>query len=264
MLYAIVLRVRPVNAAGQGWVICHLSVVSVCPKLSDNQRSDPMEQPNLQISKKNATLRLQVEDKIREAISSGHFRPGEKLVERKLCESMGVGRTSVREALRQLEADGIITSVPHRGPTVSTISIDEARQLYELRALLEGYVGRQCAERATPEFTAKLSAAVDHFADVAMNTPTPQALLAAKGTYYELLLNESGNVFVKQTLMSMQMRINTLWTTSMSQPGRLPQSVAELRAIVDAIRSGNGDLAEERCRFHVEQAAHTAFKGLGP
>jgi len=97
-----------------------------------------MEQPNLQISKKNATLRLRVEDNIREAISSGSFRPGEKLVERKLCESMGVGRTSVREALRQLEADGIITSVPHRGPTVSTISIDEGRQLYELRALLEG------------------------------------------------------------------------------------------------------------------------------
>jgi len=138
LLYAIVLRVRPVNAAGQGWVICHLPVVSVCPKLSDNQRSDPMEQPNLQISKKNATLRLRVEDNIREAISSGSFRPGEKLVERKLCESMGVGRTSVREALRQLEADGIITSVPHRGPTVSTISIDEGRQLYELRALLEG------------------------------------------------------------------------------------------------------------------------------
>ena len=85
---------------------------------------------NLQISKQPATLRLIVEGRLRSAISAGDFKPGQRLIERELCELTGVGRTSIREALRQLEAEGLITNIPHRGPSVSTISAEEAQQLY--------------------------------------------------------------------------------------------------------------------------------------
>ena len=83
-------------------------------------------------------LRRLVEDKLRGAIASGRFQPGQRLVERELCELVGVGRTSIREALRQLEAEGLVHSIPNRGPVVSTISVAEARELYAVRALLEG------------------------------------------------------------------------------------------------------------------------------
>ncbi|MFX7764224.1 GntR family transcriptional regulator, partial [Acinetobacter baumannii] len=76
--------------------------------------------------------------------------------ERELCEQTGVGRTSIREALRQLEAEGLVTTIPHRGPVVSTITADEAAQLYDLRALLEGYAGRECARRRDPAIIARL------------------------------------------------------------------------------------------------------------
>ncbi len=97
---------------------------------------------DLNVTREAVTLRMRVEDKLRSAISNGVFKPGQRLIERELCELTGVGRTSIREAVRQLEAEGLITSIPHRGPVVTRISVEEAQQLYAVRALLEGAAGR--------------------------------------------------------------------------------------------------------------------------
>ena len=83
------------------------------------------------------TVRAMVAQKLRAAIMSGTLKPGQRLVERELCEMTGVSRPSIREALRLLEADGLVNTVPHRGPVVSTISLEEAKQLYAARAVLE-------------------------------------------------------------------------------------------------------------------------------
>src|ERR1700710_2092979 len=123
------------------------------PKMSDD----------LQVVRQAATLRRQVEDKLRGAIASGRFQPGQRLVERELCEQIGVGRTSVREALRQLEAEGLVTVYPHRGPVVSTLTPEEAQPLYSLRGLLEGYAGRMFAQRRTAADIDRLEAALDAF-----------------------------------------------------------------------------------------------------
>ena len=96
-----------------------------------------MSNSDLLITRQTTTLRTLVEEKLRTAILTGHFAPGQRLVERELSETLGVGRTSVREALRQLEAENLITNVPHKGPVVSTISLDEAQQLYAVRAMLD-------------------------------------------------------------------------------------------------------------------------------
>ena len=96
------------------------------------------------------TVRSMVAQKLRQAIMSGTFKPGQRLVERELCEMTGVSRPSIREALRLLEADGLVNTVPHRGPVVSTISLEEAKQLYAARAVLEGFAGRECARLHDP------------------------------------------------------------------------------------------------------------------
>src|SRR3954447_14533312 len=97
------------------------------------------------------TVRSRVGQKLREAIMAGVFKPGQRLVERELCEMTGVSRPSIREALRLLEAEGLVSIVAHRGPVVSTISVEEAEQLYAARALLEGFAGRECARKKDPE-----------------------------------------------------------------------------------------------------------------
>ena len=86
------------------------------------------------------TIQAQTANKLRDAIVDGLFAPGEKLSEADLCRQMGVSRTSLREALRQLEAERLVTIIPNRGPSVTQITWDEAAAIYETRELLESRV----------------------------------------------------------------------------------------------------------------------------
>lgn len=216
---------------------------------------------DLQIARQNASLRIQVEDKLRHAISSGRFKPGQRLVERELCELIGVGRTSIREALRQLEAEGLITSYPHRGPVVSTISYDEAAQLYSVRALLESFAGQEFAENGSDEDIAALLAAVDEFS-AAADSGSATRIIEAKTSFYDCLMTGSKNVFVKQMLTSLHNRVTLLRMTSMTQPGRLQHSVAEIKEIGAAIQERNGEKAAALCKRHIEIAAKVALDYL--
>ena len=91
----------------------------------------------LRVARDLPTLRDLTTEKLREAIMSQRFRPGEHLVERDLCEQTGVSRSSVREALRTLEAEGLIDRRGNRGLFVVSITPDEARQIYEVRGAIE-------------------------------------------------------------------------------------------------------------------------------
>lgn len=106
------------------------------------------------------TLRSQVENQLRQAIVGGLLKPGQKLVERELCERLGVSRPSLREALRRLEAEKLIVNVPHRGPEVASMTLAEARDLYAMRRLLEGFAAREFTRLATDEQVKALAKAV--------------------------------------------------------------------------------------------------------
>lgn len=216
---------------------------------------------DFKVTKRNATLRGLVEDNIREAILSGHFKPGQRLVERELCELLDVSRTSVREALRQLEAEGIIHMVPHKGPIVAVMSRSEARQLYALRALLEGYAGAEFAKSGPPELKAKLSESLEEFERLAKGEQSDN-LLGAKAGFYDLLIRGCNNVFVGQTLESMYNRIALLRLASMGQPGRLVHSLTELKRIVAAIQAGDAEAAREACHQHIENACAAALLSM--
>lgn len=216
---------------------------------------------DLRIPRQAATLRLLVEDRIRNAIATGHFKPGQRLIERELCEQIGVGRTSVREALRQLEAEGLVVTIPHRGPEVSSISYEEACQLYEVRELLEGFAGRGFAERGSDAEIAELREAVAGFRK-AVKSGDRAALVAAKTRFYSVLTEGARNVFVKQSLMTLHNRITLLRVTSMTQEGRLSESMAEIEAIYEAIKDRDGDRAEAACKQHIAKAAKVALAVL--
>lgn len=216
----------------------------------------------LQIERKASTLRTMVEDRLRAAICSGRFKPGQRLIERELCELIDVSRTSVREALRQLEAEGLVTSVPHRGPVVSTISVDEARQLYAVRALLEGFAGECFAKYGSDADMAALGAAVERLEDVIERGGERGELVEAKTAFYGVLMQGGGNIFVRQMLGMMHNRITLLRFTSMTQEGRLAQSQKEIRAIYDAIVARDSEAARRACVSHIEAATEVAIAVL--
>jgi DNA-binding GntR family transcriptional regulator len=81
-----------------------------------------------------APVRTQVERHLRQAILSGHFRPGDRLIARELCELFGVSRTALREALRSLEGHGLVVTIPQKGLVVATMTLQEAEEIYRVRA----------------------------------------------------------------------------------------------------------------------------------
>jgi|SRR5215207_2883268 DNA-binding GntR family transcriptional regulator len=207
------------------------------------------------------TVRAIVEQKIREAIMEGTFKPGQRLIERELCELIGVSRPSIREALRLLEADGLVTIIPNRGPVVSTINLEEAEQIYAARTLLEGYVARECARRKDPEQIRQLQSALADLKRAAAESDRLK-ILEAKTVFYAALMGGAGNVFIERMLRPLHQRITLLRATSMSQPGRIKKSLREISDIVRAIAAGDETAAEQSSVDHVKAAASAALDML--
>jgi DNA-binding GntR family transcriptional regulator len=217
---------------------------------------------DLQVVRQAATLRRQVEDKLRGAIASGRFQPGQRLVERELCELIGVGRTSIREALRQLEAEGLVLTIPHRGPVVSTITTSEAKELYAVRALLEGDAGRGFAQHHDGAQLLALQNSIALIKRAAEQTDQG-LMLEAKTAFYQILMDGCGNRFIKQFLMTIHNRVNLLRVKSMMEPGRSVHSLAEINEIYEAVAARDGDRAAVACSNHIRAAAAIALRMLG-
>ena len=209
------------------------------------------------ISRIAAPIREQVEAQLRQAILMGYFRPGDRLIERELCSLLGVSRTSLREALRQLEGDGLVVNIPYKGMVVATMTREEAEEIYQVRAMLEGLAGRLFAERATPEQRAALQGALSGV-EAAHRSGELQALVAAKDHFYEVLLGGCGNRTAGAVLQSLHDRIASLRALTLAQPGRAAASVGEMRRILVAVEHADPEEAFRACVEHVQQAAAIA------
>ncbi|MFM0047159.1 GntR family transcriptional regulator [Paraburkholderia sediminicola] len=207
------------------------------------------------------TLRNQVENSLREAIMTGRLRPGERLVERDLCERLGVSRTSVREALRRLEAEKLVTITPHKGPTVTAISADEVSDLYALRGLLEGFAARQFACVADERAIAAFGLAAKELKTQAASRDR-DGVLKAKSRLYGILLNNCGNALISEMLNGLYSRINLLRATSLMEPDRLSKSLKEIDVLYRALKVHDADAAEKAARTHVENAHLAALRIL--
>ncbi len=216
-----------------------------------------------QIGRVAAPLREQVVTLVRDAILGFRLQPGQRLVERELVEQLGVSRATVREVLRQLAAEGLVTVVPQRGAIVTALSADDAADLYEMRASLEALAVQRFVQRATPDQVVALREAVGEIERTA-DSPEPHDQLHAKDRFYEVLLTGSGSPPLQQTLAGLQARVRLLRATSLAVPGRPQEAAPELRAGVDAVEAGDADAAAAACARHIHNAARTALARLHP
>lgn len=208
-----------------------------------------------------ATLRSQVENYLRNAIEEGRFKPGDRLVERELCEQMKISRPSLREALRALEAEKLIVNVPHRGPVVASISVDEAKDLYAIRALMEGFAAHEFARLADDKAVQQLGAAIAGLRN-ATQSGDKRALLEEGAKFYDALLGGCGNKLVMEMTRSLFLRIKILRSTSLNKPERAGPSLRELEAVYEAIAARNPSLARELAQTHVMKAQQSALEIL--
>jgi GntR family transcriptional regulator, trigonelline degradation regulator len=206
-------------------------------------------------------LREQVAERLRMAIATGRFQPGARLIERELCEMLGVSRTSLREALRELQADGLITLQPNKGLSVSVVTPDVARSIYEVRAALEGLAARLFARNATDAEVKALRQSVNHLADVYEDF-SAEAFIAAKTRFYDILLEGAGNEIAADMLKRIHTRASQLRVVSLSSAERAKQSIRELREFLDALEARDEELAYRVCVAHIEAAAAAAMKSI--
>ncbi len=206
-------------------------------------------------------MRRQVEEGLRAAIINGRFLPGEHLPDRVLCDLFGASRGVVREAVRLLEAEGLIVVQPHRGPFVAFISAAEAAQIYEVRAVLEALAGEGFAIRASDEERAELK---DIFEE--LKTVSPQAgkdvLLGIKSRFYDVLLRGSRNEYAKLMLNQILNRNSQLRATSLADPKRLPNVVKEIQRVMDEIDQRDDEGAFQACREYVISASKVTLRLL--
>lgn len=220
-----------------------------------------MRDASLRVEAVAAPVRQKVVEVLRAAITGGRFAPGERLTERSLCELTGVSRVSVREALRQLESEGLIEIQPNRGPLVSRLTRRDAQSLYQMRGALEALAARLFADQASDAQTAELEAAV-RVLQAAYKSRDLEQVVAAKRRFYEVLIAGSGNNMIGPALNTMYARINQLRRISLSSPRRAPQSMREIRAIVAAIKRRDPAAAYAASLHHVEQATKAALGNL--
>jgi len=209
-----------------------------------------------------APLRQSVVESIRSAIGTGRFAPGDRLPERELCEMIGVSRTLVREALRQLESEGLINVLPNRGPIVARLNLEQTRQLYEVRCELEGLLAAEFARNASDDDRRDLKNTLKRLKDTTLNNPDAVARVAAKNDFYACMLRGSGNQIVGEVLGLLNSRVVLLRATSLLHKGRAARSIAELTTLVKALIEGDEKAAREAARVHVQGAAEAALNVL--
>jgi DNA-binding GntR family transcriptional regulator len=206
-----------------------------------------------------APLRREIENRVRSAITEGRFQAGDRLIERELCEMLGVSRPSVREALRQLEAEELVALVPNRGPMVAAVSVNEAREIYEMRATLEGLAAQLFIRRAGKAEVARLREALRELSKAAPGRSS-ELLLDLKNKFYEILLNGCGNRVICRVLTQLHNRIRLLRAKTLA--GRTKTALVEIGRIVDAIERGDEQAAWRASVEHIERAAQVAIGAL--
>ncbi|MBK5947735.1 GntR family transcriptional regulator [Rhodobacter veldkampii DSM 11550] len=193
---------------------------------------------------------------ILEAIDSGVYRPGDRLVESELAERFGVSRTPVREALQRLETQSMLAR-DGRSLIVASLDHNQLAELYVVRAELEALAARLAARHATPEEVKVLGDMVteDH---AYLNDP--EALSRANRRFHKQIHLASHNRYLVQQLDLVHRSMALLATTSLAAEGRGETALAEHQAIVDAIGAGDGEAAQAALRAHISKAFETRLK----
>lgn len=214
--------------------------------------------PLTPIRKSAAPLRQQVLDELRQSIIAGRLSPGERLIERELIAMMGVSRTVIREALRQLESEGLILIIPNKGPIVRELTLEEARDLYSIRAVLEGLAARLFVEHATDAEIKNLGDALEAVGK-AYEGGDPALILDLKNSFYEVLFEGARSPTLSSMIGMLHVRIWRWRAVGLTHPNRSGrrsiESMEGLHEMLKAIRLRNAELAQSAISHEVMRAA---------
>ena len=204
-----------------------------------------------------STLRDMVQERMREAIIEGVFQPGQRLVERPLCDQLGVSRTVIRETIRYLEAEGLVEILPGRGPIVAVMSWEDAHQIYDIRRMLETAAAETCARNITPDRARDLKKALERLRH-GFSDKTPGTLFRATADFYSEIFDGAGHSIAWDVVQRLNGRISRLRMMTLASTGRERPGLEHMQDICGAIVSGDANAARAAVERHLDDTTAIA------
>lgn len=207
------------------------------------------------------SLRVQVYYKLRDNILNGAYPQGMLLQEIKISEEFGVSRTPVREALKQLELEGLILMIPNKGAKVLTISADDIRDIYEIRSLIEGMAARLAAEKITDAELTKMkhSLELEEFYIMKENL---EGATGEDSSFHQIMYESCHSRYLEKILTDFHCYCQLVRAKSLSEKGRSKASLKEHQAIYEALVAHDGVTAAECATKHVMTTKQNVLKCL--
>ena len=220
-----------------------------------------MKIEDLKIVENPTLVRDHAVEKLRDAIATGFYKPGTRLVERELCEALGVSRTSVREAMRQLQAENLITVGPRRNIAVTALTAKDAEDIYLLREMIESMAVRRLVEKSDDAVIKDLTRMWKDM-QKAINKNDLPTLAKMAGVFNEAVLRASGSKVIHDTGTQLLKRVGYLRLASMSAPGRLDNGMAEWDTMMSAVEKRDADAAAAAMAEHLRKSREAIVAGL--
>jgi len=212
------------------------------------------------INNDNNSLRAKVFSRIQNDILNGVYQPGDSLTEKKLCEELGVSRTPVREAIRQLELEELVQSTPNKGVIVTGVTPKDIEEIYIIRMMIEGLAARWATEHITPEEVQELKDALDLEEFYTMKKDA-EHILKVDSKFHDIIFRASKSKPLMHMLRTFHHYVQRARNASFESPDRAKKVLEEHKAIFDAIVEGDADKAERVTKEHVKNAS-VAYKKL--
>ncbi len=203
--------------------------------------------------KENKSLTSLIFDRIREDILNGRYLTGDKLVEIKLADELGVSRTPVREALKQLELDGLVDNIPNRGVVVKGISQDDIDDILTIRLCIEGLVGQWAAERILDEEVKELEEIFD-LMEFYTSKGDVDKIFELNTKFHETLYKATKSRYLEGVLKDFQLFIKSSRNNSLKTAGRLFTALEEHRNILDAIKNHDRESTRNSLVKHISES----------
>ena len=194
-------------------------------------------------------------------ITDGTYRPGDHLTERELCDRLKASRPSIRETLRQLEAEGLVDIYPNRGAVVRKLNKDTFLQLWEVRQALETLAAERFARSGSPEQIERLAVAIQRI-DAALRVREQKKIKTAMSEMFEAFMAGANSELLSAYVRQINVRLSFLWSSSLLVKGRPAESINEMMVLLDAIRTGNPDAARAAVVLYNEHAKAIALQVL--
>ncbi len=196
---------------------------------------------------------------LKEAIVAGELVPGERIVLRQLAVQLGVSGIPIREAIKQLEAEGLVTVSPHSEVVVAKLSPKEFEELSGIRAVLESYAAGLTAQRKGRDIAGQLQECLEHM-KLAVQTNDHRSYGKLDKEFHEILCANCGNEELNKMIQGLANRTERARALFVMDPQRMKHSVLEHQGIFEAITAGGGPQAESAVRKHKEHSFESYYK----